>query len=199
LSRKAFFNKAAGTWDERYGTPELAHFLRGLIPSFGLKPGQKILDAGTGTGVLIPCLVQAVGPKGSITAIDFAEEMVKICRKKYAHLPNVTVENQDVEKLDFPSRFFDAVTCFGLFPHIEDKEKALLQMNRVLRKEGRLIISHALSRDELKARHRDVTLAVAKDTLPDEREMRRLLHGSGFTDVHIRDEPGCYICTSSKP
>lgn len=198
MSRRAFFNEAADTWDERYGTPELACFLERLIPSFGLKPGQKILDAGTGTGVLIPYLIQAVGPSGSIIAIDYAEEMVKICRSKYSQLRNVTVENQDVETLTFPSNFFNTVTCFGLFPHLENKEKALLQMNRVLKNRGRLIIAHALSSAEIKARHKDVTLAVAKDTLPNEKEMNRLLNNAGFVDVYIKDEPGCYLCTSTK-
>lgn len=198
MSRRAFFNEAAGTWDEKYGTPELACFLERLIPSFGLKPGQKILDAGTGTGVLIPYLIQAVGPSGSIIAIDYAEEMVKICRSKYSQLRNVTVENQDVETLTFPSNFFNAVTCFGLFPHLENKEKALLQVNRVLKNRGRLIIAHALSSAEIKARHKDATLAVAKDTLPNEKEMNRLLNNAGFVDVCIKDESGCYLCTSTK-
>lgn len=198
MSRRAFFNEAADTWDERYGTPELACFLERLIPSFGLKPGQKILDAGTGTGVLIPYLIQAVGPSGSIIAIDYAEEMVKMCRSKYSQLRNVTVENQDVETLTFPSNFFNTVNCFGLFPHLENKEKALLQMNRVLKNRGRLIIAHALSSAEIKACHKDVTLAVAKDTLPNEKEMNRLLNNAGFVDVCIKDEPGCYLCTSTK-
>jgi len=198
VSRRSFFNEAASTWDEKYDTPELARFLEGLVPCFGLRPGQRVLDAGTGTGMLIPYLVEAVGPSGSITAIDFAEEMVKICRSKYGHLENVTIENQDVETLTYPSGFFDSVTCFGLFPHFEDKAKALTQINRVLKRGGRLVIAHALSRAELKARHRDKTLAVANDTLPSEGEMRALLTDAGFIDVCIRDEPGCYLCTSIK-
>jgi len=198
VSRRSFFNEAAATWDEKYDTPELARFLEGLVPGFGLRPGQKVLDAGTGTGVLIPYLVKAVGSTGSITAIDFAEEMVKICRSKFSLLPNVTIENQDVITLAYPSGFFDAVTCFGLFPHFEDKAKALAQINRVMKSGGRLVIAHALSRAELKARHRDKTLAVANDMLPSEGEMRALLNDAGFIDIRIRDEPGCYLCTSIK-
>ncbi len=198
MSRRAFFNEAASKWDEKYGTPELARFLERITLGFGLKPGQNILDAGTGTGVLIPYLVQAVGLSGSITAIDYAEEMVRICRSKHSHLQNVAVMNQDVEAMDLPSSCFDAVTCFGLFPHIEDREKALSQMHRVLKNGGKLIIAHALSSAEIKARHRDATLAVANDTLPDEEEMVRLLSNAGFVDVRIRDEPGCYLCKSTK-
>ena len=66
MSRKAYFNEVAGKWDERFSTPELACFLQNLVPEFNLRPGQKILDAGTGTGILIPYLLQAIGPSGSI-------------------------------------------------------------------------------------------------------------------------------------
>jgi len=70
IKRKAYFNKVADTWDERVYTPALITFLENLVPNFGLKPGQAILDLGTGTGILIPFLRQAIGPTGSITGID---------------------------------------------------------------------------------------------------------------------------------
>jgi demethylmenaquinone methyltransferase/2-methoxy-6-polyprenyl-1,4-benzoquinol methylase len=198
MSRKAYFNEAARTWDEKYDTPELASFLEKLVLSFGLSPGQKILDVGTGTGILIPYLIQTVGSSGSITAIDYAEEMVKICKSKYSHLRNVTITTQDIEKTTLPPNTYDAVTCFGLFPHLENKEKALGNINRVLKKRGRLIIAHALSSSEIMARHKDASLAVVRDTLPGEREMKRLLNHAGFYDVYIKDESGCYICISKK-
>ncbi len=198
MNRKAYFNEAASTWDEKYDTPELASFLKELVPMFGLSSGQKILDVGTGTGVLIPYLIQAVGPSGSITAIDYAVEMIKICKSKYSHLKNVIISTQNIEKVILPSNTFDAVICFGLFPHIEKKEKALGNINRVLKKRGRLIIAHALSSTEIKARHIDASLAVVRDTLPEEREMIRLLNLAGFYDVYIKDEPGCYLCISIK-
>ena len=166
MSRKAYFNQLADSWDKRFQTEALSTFLERLVPTFGLLPGQKILDIGTGTGILIPFLLKAVGPTGQISAIDYAEKMVKICKSKYAHLPNVTFTVQQVEKLDFPSQTFDAVTCFGLFPHIENKEEALQQINRVLKTNGKLIISHALSSTEIKAHHHNASSAVAHDELP---------------------------------
>lgn len=199
MSRKTYFNRAARTWDKKYITPQLAVFLENLVPRFGLKPGQNILDVGTGTGVLIPYLVKSVGPTGSITAIDYAEKMVEICRKKYSHLKNVTIMLQDVEELDLPAKVFDAVTCFGLFPHLEKKEGTLCRMSRVLRPGGRLIISHALSSSELETHHKTVSPAIIHDLLPKESEMRRLLEDAGFTEICIKDEPGCYLCLSTKP
>jgi ubiquinone/menaquinone biosynthesis C-methylase UbiE len=198
LSRKAYFNEVASIWDEKYNTPELAAFLDKIVPKFGLELGQNILDAGTGTGILIPYLIKAVGSSGLITAVDYAEQMVKICKSKYSHLQNVTIELQDVEKLTLPPDSFDAVTCFGLFPHIENKRKALCQIRRVLKNGGRLIIAHALSSAEIKTHHKDASLAVAQDTLPEEKEVKMLLNHAGFSNAHINDVPGCYLCISKK-
>jgi len=195
-SRQEFFNKAAVTWDERFQSKELTNFLSRLVPTFNLKRGQRVLDVGTGTGILIPFLLKAVGPSGHVTAVDYAEKMVEICNAKYAGISNVNIAVQRVENLDYPSDSFDAVTCFGLFPHLENKEAALAQLNRVLKPGGKLIIAHALSSKDIKIHHHNAS-AVAQDTLPNETEMKRLLKLAGFSGIHIIDKPRCYVCLST--
>jgi demethylmenaquinone methyltransferase/2-methoxy-6-polyprenyl-1,4-benzoquinol methylase len=199
MSRKDYFNKVAETWDQEFSTPYLIAFLEKFVPRFGLKAGDRVLDLGTGTGVIIPFLIQIVKPSGSITAIDYSKKMVQISKGKYSHLPNVTIKHQDVEKIDFPPESFDAVTCFGLFPHLENKVRALLQMNRVLIPGGRLIIAHALSSKEIKLRHLSRKRSpVSQDKLPQKSEMIRLLKKTGFEKISIKDEPGSYLCLSFK-
>ena len=198
MSRQKYFNQLADSWDKRFLTEALSTFLEQIVPTFGLLPGQKILDVGTGTGILIPFLLKAVGPTGQVSAIDYAEKMVKICKAKYAHLPNVTFTVQQVETLDFPSQTFDAVTCFGLFPHLENKEKALRQLNRILKTNGKLIIAHALSSREIKAHHHNASSVVAKDILPTAAMMKKLLKQAGFEKINIIDKPGQYFNLSIK-
>ncbi len=198
MSRKGYFNEQANTWDERFHTPNLSSLLEKLVPQFGLEPGQNILDVGTGTGVLIPYLIQAVGPAGSVTAIDYSENMIQICKTKYSHLKNVSVELKSIEEDIFPTESFDAVTCFGVFPHLEKKEKALRNINHTLKSGGMLIIAHALSSEELKAHHNSVSSSVVHDVLPGETEMVRLLEQAGFAGIRIRDEPKCYLCVAYK-
>lgn len=199
MSRKLYFNDAADSWDHRFVTPELLSFLKNFVSTFGLKPGQRVLDVGTGTGVLIPYLTQAVGPSGSVIAIDNSERMIQRCRRKYAHLHNVTIALQDVEALDVPEETFDAVTCFGVFPHLQAKEQALLYLHRALRPGGTLIIAHALSRNVLNAHHRDVSPSVRHDVLPNEEEMRQMLKQAYFTGIKIHDEADYYLCVARKP
>jgi ubiquinone/menaquinone biosynthesis C-methylase UbiE len=198
MSRKAHFNEQANTWDERFCTPSLSSFLEKLVPEFGLKPGQNILDVGTGTGVLIPYLIREVGPSGSVTAIDYSENMIQICKTKHSRFKNVSVELKNIEEDAFPAESFDAVICFGLFPHLDNKEKALQNINHTLKPGGTLIIAHALSSEELKAHHNNASSAVVQDVLPEEAEMIQLLEQTGFAGIHIKDEPGCYLCIAHK-
>ena len=198
MSRKTYFNKAANSWDKRFHTPNLSSFLEKIVPQFGLEAGQNILDVGTGTGVLIPYLIREVGPAGSVTAIDYSGNMIQICKTKYSHLKNVSVELKNIEEDAFPTESFDAVTCFGLFPHLENKQKALQNINHMLKPGGALIIAHALSCKELKTHHNNASSAVIHDMLPKDTEMKQLLEQTGFTQISIKDEPGCYLCLAHK-
>ena len=198
MNRKEYFNEAAKTWDQMFYTPELASFLEKFVSMFGLKPGYNVLDIGTGTGVLIPFLLQVIGPSGSITAVDFAEKMVKISKAKHSNHKNVTVKLLDVEKDELPTASFDAVTCFGLFPHLENKEKVLKKLHQALKKGGILIIAHALSSEEIKTHHNRSSPPVAKDILPEKTEMKRILKHTGYNEIHIEDKPGYYLCSSKK-
>ena len=198
MSRKAYFNKAANSWDERFHTPSLSSFLEKLVPQFGLEHGQNILDVGTGTGVLIPYLIREVGPAGSVTAVDYSENMIQTCKTKHSHLKNVSVELKNIEEDAFPTESFDAAICFGLFPHLKNKEKALQNINHLLKHGGTLIIAHALSSEELKAHHNNASSAVVHDMLPEEAEMIQLLEQTGFEGIGIKDEPGFYLCIAHK-
>jgi ubiquinone/menaquinone biosynthesis C-methylase UbiE len=198
-TRKEFFNQSADNWDKHFQTQELNSFLEQFVPTFGIDAGQRVLDVGAGTGVIIPFLLNAVGSTGHVTAIDFAEEMTKKCRAKFGPLPNVTVMVKDVVKLDFEAGSFDAVVCFGVFPHFENKEEALRQIHRALKPGGKLVIAHALSSAEIEEHHHNASLVIAHDFLPNRVAMKSLLRQAGFIGARILDEPGRYLCTSNKP
>jgi len=123
--------------------------------------------------------------------------MVEVCNRKYSHLHNVTILLYDIEEFDIPQKTFDTVTCFGIFPHLLNKQKALFNMNKVLKRGGRLVIAHALSSSEIRKHHK-LNLPVAQDYLPEETEMITLLENGGFNLIHLFDDPGLYLCISIK-
>jgi len=199
MNEKDYFDRAAETWDQKFVTPTLLSFLERLVFQLGIKKGQRILDIGTGTGVLIPYLAEAVGQAGTVTAIDVSERMIQKCREKHGHLKNVNIEVGNIEDDDFPSETFDAVICFGVFPHIRHKLKALGNINHILKAGGKLVIAHALSSQEVKMHHQKVSEHVAHATLPSKAEMKGMLEQTGFAGVNIKDEPGLYLCIAYKP
>lgn len=197
INKKAFFNQMAPAWDGRFYSPETRERLPNLVALFQLQRGAKVLDVGAGTGGIIPYLLEAIGPEGSIWAVDFAEEMVKIGREKFQKESRVIFELASVEDLPYKDEFFDQVVCFGAFPHFEDKVKALEEMGRVLKPGGTLIIAHALSSIALRSHHQNCA-PVSKDFLPEEEEMRSLLERSGFQLTRLIDQPKCYLCEAEK-
>jgi ubiquinone/menaquinone biosynthesis C-methylase UbiE len=198
MSAKDYFDNAADTWDERFLTPKLSSFLEKFVPQFGIASGQHVLDVGTGTGVLVPYLSKAVGPEGKVVALDFSEKMVNQCKTKYSHLKNVSVKVGNIENVAFLPESFDALICFGVFPHLANKQKALQNIHRLLKAEGKLVIAHALSSEELKIHHKKVSAKMAHATLPEEADMEKLLDKAGFTNISIKDEPGEYLCLATR-
>jgi ubiquinone/menaquinone biosynthesis C-methylase UbiE len=140
----------------------------------------------------------AVGESGHVTAVDFAEKMVEICKANFSQHSNLDVVVQQVENLQFADATFDTVVCFGLFPHLENKEFVLTQLNRVLKLGDKLVNVHALSSNEIKSHHQHAAGVIAPDELPNASEMKHLLKTTGFVNIKISDEPGCYLCFSNK-
>jgi len=159
---------------------------------------MKVLDVGTGTGILISTLAKAVGISGLVVGVDFAEKMVETSKRKFSELQNVRFELRNVEELDYPVGYFDAVTCFGMFPHIENKERALTKIHRVLKSKGKFMIAHTLSSKELRELHSKEAPVIAHDSLPLKVEMSKLLKNSGFVIDYFEDQPRSYICISTK-
>lgn len=198
LIRQQFFDDLAVDWDRRFLSSKLNVFLENFVPSFGLEQNQRVLDVGTGTGILIPHLLREVGSEGQVIAIDYSWNMIKACRSKHEHLLNVGFCVSSAEQIACVDNVFDAVICFGVFPHLENRLRALVEINHVLKKGGRLIIAHALSNQEIQMHHKKSSSVVSKDILPDRIEMRNILKQSGFSEIVIVDEPGCYFCLSYK-
>ncbi len=196
-SRMDFFNQLAPDWDKRFYTSELKDHLQSLVSDFHLQKGGRVLDVGSGTGGIIPYLLENIGKEGSVWAIDFAEEMVRIGREKFRQEPRVYFQSASVEALPFADHFFDHVACFGALPHFEDKGPAIGEMGRVLKNGGTLIIAHALSSQEIKNHHKGSS-PVSMDCLPEEEEMIVLLAENGFRMIRLIDRSKYYLCEGVK-
>ncbi|MFH0799328.1 MAG: class I SAM-dependent methyltransferase [Pseudomonadota bacterium] len=191
-----FFNNLAADWNEMSESLPPSH-LSAIISLSGIKRSATVLDAGCGTGILLPALLEAVGDSGRIKAIDPAQKMLDILQDKYRD-HRIEVRCETMENSSFDDSSLDAIICFSCFPHLSDKPAALANVERMLKTGRRLVIAHASSRKEVNAFHAGCSGPVRNDVLPDEREMTVMMQDAGLRVVHYRDEPGRYELVAEK-
>jgi ubiquinone/menaquinone biosynthesis C-methylase UbiE len=112
-----------------------------------LRPGEKVLDVGCGTGgVTIPAKLR-VGKNGEAAGIDPAPEMIAIARRK-ANRAGLEIDFRVgmIESLPFPDGTFDAVTSSLMMHHLPEhlRVKGLAEIRRVLKPGGRLLIAEIM-------------------------------------------------------
>ncbi len=133
--RYDFLNRflSAGT-DTRWRKKAINE-LRGIDP-------KRVLDVATGTADMA-ILMSRLLPKAHITGVDISTGMLEIGKQKIARLKckdRVELQTGDSETLNFPDSHFDAITVAYGVRNFENLEKGLMEMHRVLKPGGRLII-----------------------------------------------------------
>ena len=192
MDRRTFFNNAAQKWESEHRQEKEKDKLSRLIPYFTVKTGDRVLDAGCGTGRLIPYLKKSAGSSGQVVEMDFAKNMLDIAREKYRRSEILFVQS-DARHTPFKENSFDVVICFALIPHVPDKQMTLREFKRILRPNKPLIVAHTMSREEVNRFHKKVKGPVTRDLLPDEKEMEALFFNAGFQNLSITDQPSLYV------
>ncbi len=109
----------------------------------GIKRGHRVLDLASGTGDLAARFAGLVGPDGLVVMTDINAAMLNEGRKRMADeglVGNIEYTQVNAETIPFPDNFFDCITiAFGL-RNVTDKQKALNEMQRVLKPGGRVLV-----------------------------------------------------------
>jgi ubiquinone/menaquinone biosynthesis C-methylase UbiE len=190
-----FFNNNAAEWDTTRSEKDTLK-LEKMAGRLNLEPGSFVLDAGTGTGVFLPCILDRIGAKGRVTALDFAENMLKLASSKNGS-HNIFYLRADIMGLPLAENTFDRVVCYSSFPHFSDKLQALREIIRVLKPGGKLAVCHTSSRAHINSVHSRQP-AVKDHIIPDSDEMRDLMLKAGFEPVQIEDTHDSYLAMADK-
>ncbi|MDQ0758787.1 ubiquinone/menaquinone biosynthesis C-methylase UbiE [Streptomyces canus] len=182
-----FFSARAADWDSRF--PDDGPAYAAAVAELGLCVGDRVLDAGCGTGRALPPLRAAVGPSGVVVGADLTPAMleaaVRAGRDRDGHLLLA-----DVAALPLRSRSLDAVFGAGLVSHLPRPAENLRELARVVRPGGVLALFHPIGRAALAARQgRQIT----PQDLRAEPNLRPLLAGSGWRMTSYADEDARFL------
>jgi arsenite methyltransferase len=154
-----------------------------------IRPGEHVVDCGSGAGVDALIAARLVGPTGRVIGVDMTPEMLTKARHSAAHagLANVTFREGVLERLPVETGWADVVISNGVLNLVPDKAAALAEMHRVLRSGGRILLADIVLERPVSARSKqDVTLwtgCIAGALLED--ELRDLLTSAGFVAVEL--------------
>ncbi|MBD0271321.1 MAG: methyltransferase domain-containing protein [Acetobacteraceae bacterium] len=194
MSEAHSYGKGVSGFDRTFGLP-MRQFVPTLVRLADLKPGQRVLDFATGTGIAAEAALGAVGPTGHVTAADDTPAMLERARGRLGGRPNIAFAVERAGSLSFPDGDFDAVLCSMALMIFPDRGRALFEFHRVLRGGGRIAVSiNTKPERSLTGR---VRMAVARHvpsmraalahhySLSDAAGLRAVLEAAGFRGVEV--------------
>ena len=187
---------AAGLYDEadRASLPEdaVTAALGCANPSAlaDLRPGETVLDLGSGGGVDVLLSARRVGPEGFVYGLDMTPEMLELAERNRlaAGADNVRFLHGHIEQIPLPDESVDVVLSNCVVNLSPDKPAVLAEAHRVLRPGGRLAIADIATRGALPPAIRDSLAAWAgciAGTL-DVDDLHALLVAAGYEDPRVQ-------------
>jgi SAM-dependent methyltransferase len=157
-----------------------------------LKPGDSVLDLGSGAGN--DCFVARaiVGESGKVTGIDFTEAMIEkaLANNKKLGYQNVEFVQGDIEEMPFPDNTFNVVISNCVLNLVPNKEKAFQEIYRVLQPGGHFCVSDIVISGNLPNKIKEdaemyagcVSGALQKE------DYLQIIKENNFTEIEIKKE-----------
>jgi SAM-dependent methyltransferase len=154
-----------------------------------LKPGETVLDLGSGGGIDVLLSAQRVGPSGKAYGLDMTDEMLALAREnqRKAGVENVEFLRGEIENIPLPDNSVDVIISNCVINLSADKDRVLREAFRVLKPGGRFAVSDIVVRGEVPREiRRSVELWVGcMAGALEEKEYLAKLAGAGFETVSV--------------
>jgi SAM-dependent methyltransferase len=134
---------AARAWLEQQAVhPFIREVGARSLEALDLRPGERVLDVGCGTGVFLPAVAALVGSGGRVVGLDHSEAFLREARKRIADQGLegvVSLVSGDAQRLLFEDDSFDAAHTERVLMHLDDPDAAIRELRRVVRPGGRVV------------------------------------------------------------
>jgi SAM-dependent methyltransferase len=154
-----------------------------------LKPGETVLDLGSGGGIDVLLSARRVGPTGRAYGLDMTDEMLALARanQQRAGATNVEFLKGQIESIPLPDSSVDVIISNCVINLSGDKDRVIAEAFRVLRPGGRFAVSDVVTRGEIPEAVRtslNLWTGCVAGAL-DEADYRGRLTKAGFTDASV--------------
>ncbi|MET8786636.1 class I SAM-dependent methyltransferase [Streptomyces sp. NPDC004589] len=185
-----FFGARAADWDARF--PDDGPAYAAAVDGLGLRSGDRVLDAGCGTGRALTPLRAAVGASGIVLGADLTPPMLEAAVRAGRDRDGLLLL-ADVAALPVRTGSLDAVFAAGLIAHLPRPAENLRELARVVRPGGLLALFHPIGRAALAARQgRQIT----PGDLRARANLGPLLTGSGWRMTSYVDEDSRFLAVA---
>jgi SAM-dependent methyltransferase len=154
-----------------------------------LRPGEVVLDLGSGGGIDVLLSARRVGPTGKAWGLDMTDEMLALANenRRKAGATNVEFLKGEIENVPLPDASVDVIISNCVINLSADKDQVLREAFRVLKPGGRFAVSDVVTRGEIRPDVRRSVLAWVGCVAGalDEDEYRAKLAAAGFVDVDV--------------
>jgi demethylmenaquinone methyltransferase/2-methoxy-6-polyprenyl-1,4-benzoquinol methylase len=169
-----------------------------FVRRWQIKPGDRVLEPGCGSGRLTAVLAALTGPAGRVVAFDASPGFMRLAAQRNLP-PHVTLHRARVETLSLAPASFDHVVCFNVFPHFMPQAQTARRLATALRPGGVFWIAHTCNRAFVNAVHRHGPSALHDHLLPAPRKLARLLREAGLDEVEIEDGADHFLARAVRP
>jgi arsenite methyltransferase len=138
-----FNDDASRKLEAAYLTPDVVAQRRATLRVLALQPGERILDIGSGPGLLVAEMAEVVGQSGRVTGLEISDSMLALGRRRCADpsiRDRVAFVKADAVALPFPDGTFDVAVSTQVYEYVADLKAAFAELHRVLRPGGRALI-----------------------------------------------------------
>jgi arsenite methyltransferase len=142
-AESVFDDTASRKLEAAYLTPDVVQQRHATLQALRLRPGERVLDVGSGPGLLAAEMAQAVGPAGHVIGIDVSDAMLALGQRRCAELAGTgraSYVKADATALPFADASFDVAVSTQVYEYVADLPAALSELYRVLRPGGRALI-----------------------------------------------------------